>query len=697
MERKLDVLKRVYFLLFVFVIIAIALFYRVINISILEGDKWRTEGDSLYLKYVPIEDERGNILSDDGSFLATSLQFFDIGVDLNSTGMKAEHFHENVDSLAICLSNFNPSKSPIMYKNYLIKKRKAGSRWIPIKRKATYRELELIRTFPLLNKGKHRGGLCVQPIAERIKPFKHLAGRTIGEYRKNAQMVGLEGYFDDRLKGREGKQLMHRVSQNVWLPVNELLEITPTKGNDLKTTLNVGIQDAAQTALLKALEYHDAEYGVAVVMEVRTGAVKALSNLRKTKGGGYAEIYNDAVGTKIEPGSTFKLATMMALLEDGLLDLDEVVRLDNGKGRFCGREVHDSEWHTYKETTARHAFEISSNVGMARLVSQKYKLEGDEDKFIAKIRQFHLDKKTGIEIKGEPNPYVKNAFDTKENWSCLSLPWMSFGYELSMTPLQILAFYNAVANDGKYMKPYLVSHIMDGRKVLQKIDPIILDGQIAKPSTIEKAQKLLKGVMLNGTGKNMKLPFSAAGKTGTSQTNYTDRSAKRTKYQSSFAGYFPADNPQYTCIVIVNDPKQNGYYGSKVAGPVFREIALKCMNRIPEQVEIAEEQKRQYPLYNVGYRTDVKTLLDATNTSYNEWTDAEYVVLVSEQDSLSLKSRDVPEKKVPNVVNMTLRDALFVLENKGYETKIVGRGRVIEQWPKAYAAAEEKRIRLTLK
>ena len=697
MERKLDVLKRMYLLVFVFVVIALVLFYRVINISIIEGDKWRSQGDSLYMKPVPIEAERGNILSDDGSFLATSLQFFDIRVDLNSTAMSKELFYSNVDSLAICLSKYiDPTKSSTMYKNYLIDKRNAGSRSVLLKKNATYRDFELIKTFPLLREGRYRGGLVKETLVKRKKPFKHLASRTIGEFRDNAQQVGLEGSFDDYLRGNEGSRLWHRVSKDVWLPIDELSEITPTKGMDIKTTLNVGIQDVTHAALLKSLEHHDADYGVAVVMDVKTGAIKAISNLKKTQGGGYAELYNHAVGTKIEPGSTMKLATMMALLEDGKIDLDERVRVGYGEGYFCNRKVHDSEPHSFKETTARHAFEISSNVGMAQLVTDKYYRNSEEQKFIDKIRQFHLDKKTGVEIKGEAEPYVKDAYSSKQNWSCLSLPWMSFGYELSMTPLQMLAFYNAVANNGRYMKPYLVSEIIENRQVVQQFEPTVLDDRIASDATIDQAQKLLQGVMLNGTGKKIKLPFSSAGKTGTSQINYTKKSEK-TKYQSSFAGYFPANDPQFSCIVIVNNPRENGYYGSTVAGPVFREIALKCMNRIPEQIEVAEAKTKAYPLWNVGYKEDVKTLFDGMETKYTDKSSEEFVVLTSASDSLEMKDRKIPSKKVPNVVNMTLRDALFVLENKGYIPKVNGRGRVVAQSLKPGVASEEKGIELTLK
>ena len=265
-----------------------------------------------------------------------------------------------------------------------------------------------------------------------------------------------------------------------------------------------------------------------------------------------------------------------------------------------------------------------------------------------------------------------------------------------MTPLQMLAFYNAVANDGAYMKPYLVSEVIENREVVKSFPPVVLDKQIAKPSTIDQAQKLLQGVMLNGTGKKIKLPFSSAGKTGTSQLNYTDRAAKR-KYQSSFAGYFPADNPQYSCIVIVSNPRENGYYGSTVAGPVFREIALKCMNRIPEYVDIAEEKTKPYPLYNVGYKEDIKHILDVMKTSYDEWTEEDFVVLIASLDSLQLKARKIPAKTVPNVINMSLRDALYVLENNGYQPEIDGRGRVIAQSLKPGVATVDKRIQLTLK
>lgn len=698
MDRKTDLLKRVYLVMAVFILVGVFLFARVYKISIIEGDKWRAQGDSLYLKFFDIEAERGNILSDDGSFLATSIQFFDIRVDLNSSGMKTSDFEDNIDSLAICLSKYvDPTRTSVQWKNFLIQQKKAGSRWTLIKTKATYKEMEMIKKFPLLRLGHNKGGLILEKRIERQKPFKHLANRTIGEYRNNAQMVGLEGYYDQYLKGEQGKIARYKTGVNTWLPANDLTEILPRSGSDIHTTLNIGIQDVAHSSLLNALEYHQADNGVAIVMEVETGAIKAIVNLRKSSNGGYAEIYNDAVGSAIEPGSTMKLATMMALLEDQKVDLDESVLLGYGQGQFCNRIIHDSEPHEFKETTARHAFEISSNVGMARLVTDKYKKSHEEAKFIARLRQFHLDKSTGIEIKGEADPFIKDAYATKDKWSCLSLPWMSFGYELSMTPLQIANFYNAVANNGRMMKPYLVSKIQKGTKIEQQFSPVVLDDAIASQATIQAAHRLLEGVMLNGTGRKIKLPFAVAGKTGTSQTNYSDKSASRTKYQSSFAGYFPANNPKYTCLVMVNNPTKNGFYGSKVAGPVFREIALKCMNRIPEYVESEIETSNSIPKYRRGYNLDYENILTQLNMPYNSIHGSEFSILTSTNDTLELKGQATSNEKVPNVESMTLRDALYLLENKGYEVVSSGLGRVVDQIPKPGEYAKENRIQITLK
>ncbi len=697
MNTKFDILKRMYLVLGLFVVVAAVLFAKVVNISIVEGDKWRSKGQAQFYKMLPVEAERGNILADDGSFLATSLEYFDIRMDLNSQGFDQVDFDRNIDSLSLCLSKYaNNTRSPLQYKNLLIKERQAGNRYLLLKRRATYKELEQFKRFPLLNRGRIKGGLIVEPIVKRHKPFGNLASRTIGQNRENAQKVGLEDAADKYLKGAEGMQLKQRVTGNVWIPVNDITEIQPRKGNDIKTTINVGVQDVASSSLLKALEQNEAEYGVALVMEVKTGAIKAISNLKRQAGGGYAEVYNYAIGRAVEPGSTMKLATIMALMEDNLVDLDELVDVKWGKDTFYGVELKDSETHPQRMMTARKAFEESSNVGMARMVVDKYKKKDREADFIARLKQFRLNQPTGVEIKGEDNPKITEAGDVKNFWSDLSLPWMAMGYEVQFTPLQMLSFYNAVANDGKYMKPYLISEILDNRRVIERVKPKVLAKQIASPSTIKKAQNLLKGVMLSGTGKDLKLPFSLAGKTGTTQVNYSGENENR-DYQASLIGYFPADDPVYSCYVMIYKPSKGKYYGSKVAGPVFKEIALKCMNRIPEQVNDVVANGTQYPLYEVGYKNDVKEILDYIGTGYKDWTDADWVVILNDNDSLSLGSRSTPNDKVPNVINMSLRDALYVLENKGFQAEVRGNGRIVAQVPKAGTALrDDKMVRIQL-
>ena len=696
MKRKLDVLKRVYLLFLGFLVVAVILFARVIKINVVEGDRWRSAGDSLYIKNIPLEAQRGNILSDDGSFLATSLQFFDIRVDLNSSAMRDTAFDNNIDALSQKLArHVNPNWSATRYKNYLISERKKGNRYLLIKRKATFGEVEKIKKFPLFNQGLYKGGLILEPRVERVKPFQSLANRTIGQNRKNAPKVGIEASFDKYLKGIEGHRTVQKVN-NVYIPLGDLMDVKPVKGLDVQTTIDVGVQDVAHSSLLRALEHHQAEFGVAIVMEVETGAIKALVNLRKTKGGGYAEIFNDAIGTPVEPGSTIKLATMMALMEDKLIKLDDRVDVNYGKNKFCGLWMHDSEYHKTKTMSVSNAFIHSSNVGMARLVMDHYQKHDNEQNFVNRLRQFKLGEKTGINIKGEGMPYIKDANDKKERWSCTSLPWMSTGYEMTMTPLQLLSFYNAVANDGRYMKPYVVSHIYKDRAIVEEFKPTYYRDRIASKSTIKKAKKLLEEVMLDGTGSDIKLPFPTAGKTGTAVTNYSDKNRDKKIYQASFSGYFPADNPKYSCMVLVKGPTKNGYYASKVAGPAFREIALKCMNRIPEYVDHYEGSKTNFPVMQVGDKDDLEVILSHCGIHYKTYTETDFAILDADKDTIELKSRRIPTEKTPNVVNMGLKDALYVLENKGYQASVIGVGRVKKQHPLAYTKREDDHISLVL-
>jgi cell division protein FtsI (penicillin-binding protein 3) len=514
-------------------------------------------------------------------------------------------------------------------------------------------------------------------------------------------VVGLEGYFNDVLSGEDGKQLVQKVSHGIWIPLNDLMEVEPKRGMDIKSTLDMEIQDVTQNALLKALEHHDAEFGVAIVMEVETGAIKAIANLQEVEGG-YAEIYNHAIGTLVEPGSTMKLASIMALLEDGFVSLEDSVSLSYGLARFCKTtELHDSEPHGFDRVSIQKAFEKSSNVGMARLTSRSYTDTEREQQFINRLKQFHLDKPTGVEIIGEAKPYVKNKGD--ERWSCLSVPWMSIGYEIQLTPLQMLNLYNTVANDGRMMKPYLVSEVRSKNRLVKSFKPSVLDNSIARTETIEKAKALLEGVVENGTAKKIQSKYLRfAGKTGTARIDYDGNGKK--KYQASFAGYFPADDPKYSCIVLVRNPRRNGYYGGTVAGPVFREIAEKTIGIEYLQTEgqvaserLKVESQERYPAYQVVYRQESRSILKHTGAKFRESGDEDYVVLLPEGDSLLLKERKVERDLVPNVVGMSLKDALYVLENRGLNTTVNGYGRVAAQSVPPGSALDEQKIELTLK
>lgn len=682
MSKRKELLLRAYIVLAALILIALMLIGATINIGVFQAEQWREKGDSTKLKYFDIEPDRGNIYSADGYPLATSVPYFDLHMDLNSEAMTKKIFDANIDSLAIYFSRYIfTDESPAAIKRRMIRRRNDGDRYFPIKNNATYEELKKIKSFPLIRLGKYRGGLIVERKSRRLKPFRNLAARTIGLDRDNAPSVGLEASFDEYLRGNAGKKLMERVG-NVWIPVHDLTEIDPERGMNVVTTLDMRIQDIAQKSLLSALYTHNADFGLAIVMEVETGAIKAIVNLDRAEDG-YFEAYNHAIGDATEPGSTFKLASMMALLEDGLADLEDSVFINHGRAVFGKFQMKDSEWHKETQITLRRAFEMSSNVGIARAVDQAYGTSKKEaEKFIKRLRQFGLDKKTGIRLEGERDPFIKGV--DSDTWNmAMSLPWMAHGYELHITPLQTLTFYNAVANNGRKMKPYIVSEINDGTTLVKRFKPEVLDNRIASSSTIKLARELLEGVVIRGTASTFKSrEYNFAGKTGTTRLEYWKDDGK--KYQASFAGYFPAENPKYSCIVLVNNPTQNGYYGATVAGTVFREIADKCMAtdidlmataKIPEETQAIPS----LPVFQAGYAADIETVIENLDLDMDNNSDGEWAILMPGEKQISLENRTLEKGLVPNVVGMGVRDAIFILENRGISVKVNGFGRVREQ------------------
>lgn len=694
MDIKNEVLYRVYFLLFGLVLpAACLLLFKTVKVAVIEGDRWREQGKNNYVKYKEIEADRGNILAKDGSILATSIPYFDVYFDPVASNEK--DFIENIDSLSFCLANFVGSNYTVGgLRDWLIQLRRDSSdRHILIKSKATYSEKGMIEEFPLFNKGRFRGGLIIEQRNERRRPFGLLAQRTIGYIRDGAKPVGIEGAFDFILAGKPGGQYMINVDKkhDIWMPLEDLSAIDPKGGDDIVTTIDVNIQDVAEEALLRGLDYHDAEWGTAVVMDVKTGAIRAMVNLGRGETGWW-ETYNYAIGSSVEPGSTFKMASMLAMLEDGYVKLDDSININHGKTQFYESIMVDAspESEGLDTTSIRHAFEISSNVGLASLVQKSYgSTPNGAEKFIKRLKQFNLNLPTGIELEGEASPYIKEAFNAGDDWSGITLPWMAIGYEMRLTPLQLLTFYNAVANDGRMMKPYLVQAVQRYGEIINEFAPTVIKRRIATDRSLKLVRQLLKGVVDNGTAHKLRTDqYDFAGKTGTAQINYRRTSASSNKiggYRASFVGYFPAENPKYSCIVVIHRPRKNGFYGSDVAGPVFREIADNAMATTPDATEpinakpFAKLEGNKLPGFDVGQKDDLKTVMNYLDFNYFGQPETEMASIRTRKDSIIFQDRTLAAKKVPNVIGMGLKNALYALENKGYQVAIDGFGKVVGQ------------------
>lgn len=686
MSKHKELLIRVYVTMFAFALCAMVLSFKAVKISVIEGERWRAKGDSLWLSHFPVEAERGDILSADGRLLATSVPSFEIRMDTRADGITDKDFQEGVDSLALMLSKYaNTSWSQKQYKDYLIKARAKGNRYLLIYKNATYNELNRFRKFPIFRRGRYKGGMIVEYASSRTRPYGILAARTIGYVRKEVQPVGLEGQYDHELKGEEGRRLMRRLVGGTWVPVEDLGQLEARRGRDVRTTIDIDMQDIVQSSLINAVTKHQAQYGTAVLMEVQTGKIVAIANIGHVNGV-LQDDYNYAVGYATEPGSTMKLASVMAMFEDGFADPDTRVNLNKGYKRFHNRELKDSENHNYEEVDLRKAFEISSNVGIAALTHTLYGSERKADKFIARLKQFGMQKPTGIDLPGEASPYLKEAFSTAERWSGTSLPWISIGYECQFTALQVLNLYNAVANNGRLMKPYLVDAILEDGRVVKRLKPEALSERIASPTTISFARELLEGVATRGTASKIPSPHvTFAGKTGTAVTNYFLNDGGKKNYQSSFVGYFPAQQPRYSCIIVVNNPQAGKYYGSSVALPVFLEIAEQCMALDP--VPVAEKLRvfdttgvRPIPEGIVLHRSDAVLLARDFRWDHREIPAADWIYIMPGETG-KFHEVAIHEQVLPDVRGMGLRDALYLLENAGFTVRVSGVGLVHSQSP----------------
>ncbi len=587
MEIKRDILWRVNLCFLCIVIFSLVILGRVIYIQQFQGAYWKQQAKQQQQKVIETEADRGTIYSEEGDMLSTSIPYFDIYIDFDADGLREKNgkrFKENIDSLSLSLAAFFKDKSAAQYKKELQAQynNKNRNRYYLFKKNLSFNQYKQLRDFPLVRLGKNKSGFMAEVKNKRLNPYGLLANRTIGLSREfidsdgkiRSTNVGLEHTYDSLLRGESGKKLVRYIAGGVYVPV-EGYEIEPEQGKDIVTTLDVNMQDIAETALLKMMNSNECDHGTCIVMEVKTGKIKAIANLGKNEKGEYWENLNYAILAS-EPGSTFKLATMLALLEDGVATLDSKVDLEKGVWQVSRRTVYDSERHNKTEVTLKQAFEHSSNVGMAKMIWNNY--SKNPMKYINHLRKLRMNELSGIDLIGETSPIIKTP--KSKTWSATTLPWMSFGYEVLVSPLQTLMLYNAVANDGKMMKPYLVSEIKQGGMTVKKIQPQVLEEKICSDNTLRQLKEALNGVCGEEGGTGYKLfknsLYPVAGKTGTALVANGNRGYADRIYQSSFAGYFPANDPKYSVIVVIkNKPFAKQFYGGTVAGPVFKEIADK--------------------------------------------------------------------------------------------------------------------------
>ncbi|MBF0694275.1 MAG: transpeptidase family protein [Flavobacterium sp.] len=636
---------RIYLVAFVMFLMAVGITVKLTNIQWVEGDYYRKLAKDRSVRNFVIPANQGNIYSADGSLLATSIPKYKIRFD--ALAPKTADFNDNVSALADSLSVML-GKPSSFYERELKRARANKNRYLLVARDLSYTEYMRIKKFPLFKLGAYKGGIITEQKTVREHPIGLIAERTIGysrlDHNGSLTRVGIEGAFKNYLNGKDGKIMKQKIAKGQWKPIRDVNEIEPQDGYDIISTIDVYIQDIAHHALLKQLQHYDADHGCVVVMETKTGHIKAISNLGRAKDSTYFETINYAVAESQEPGSTFKLAGLMTVLEDKVADTSTVYDSGDGIAIYSRKKVRDSKKGGYGKISLARAFELSSNTILVQAVYDGYK--SDPKKFVDHLNNYGFNKPLGLPFRGEGKPYIPQPGD--KHWSAISLPWMGFGYGVMMTPLQILTFYNAVANNGEMVKPQFVSEIKEWNRTVKKYDKEVINPKIASQETINKVQAVLENVVKKGTGSKLySKDFSMAGKTGTAQVDY-GKSGAQQYYASSFVGYFPADEPKYSCIVVIHKPNPNkGYYGADVSGPVFKRIAQKIFTDAPSTNTIKNlNSKRQ--------------IQEKNYVQYFE------------------KSQEKHEY-VPDLRGMPGMDAVALLENLNIKVKVIGVGKVRKQ------------------
>lgn len=636
--------------MFVFVL---AVVFKLVSIQFIQGDKYRSLAEERTVKNVEILPNRGNVYSADGSLLATSVPKYDIRLDAITPSNSV--FNEFLKPLCDSLSKFS-NKPSDYYEREIQKARKNKNRYFLLARNIGYTDYIRFRNFPLLNLGAFKGGLIVEQKTKREYPMGEIAQRSIGYERfdedGNVTRAGIDGAFGEQyLRGKSGHRLKQKIGKGQWKPIRDNNEVEPQDGYDIYTTIDVNIQDIAHHALLQQLEYYQADHGCVVVMETKTGEIRAISNLGRTSSGAYYEKRNYAVWESHEPGSTFKLMALAVALEDKVIDTSDVVDTEKGVLTFYGRKVRDSKYGGYGKISVAKAFEVSSNTGVVKIIDKYY--NDKPKKFVEGLYDMSLDKTLDLPILGEGEPMIPDPTRKRnDKWSGIALQWMAYGYGVRLTPLQALTFYNAIANNGEMVKPRFLREVREFDKVKESFEKEVINKQVCSKETVKKLQQLLKNVVdkKHGTGHRLYSDnFSMAGKTGTAQTEYWMEDWNENKrYISSFAGYFPAEDPKYSCIVVIHKPSvKKGYYGADVSGPVFKKIAQKIYTDTP----LIDEVER------------LEFANSTIEKSYDNYFDT------------AQKYKTI----MPNVEGMPTMDAMALLENMGLKVKVNGVGVVKDQ------------------
>jgi cell division protein FtsI (penicillin-binding protein 3) len=654
--------------------------YKTVSLQF-EGRKniFDSEDEKLPVRTVSRVPRMGDILDRNMTPLVTSVTYYDVHMDPTVVDQKL--FDEEVSELAQGLASMYPKRTEREYENAIRQARANGLRYLLIQKHVTNEERKRLNKLPIFREGRMKGGIIdTDENIQRQFPNGNMLKRTLGYYKNDGGeelKVGIEGAFYNYLKGEEGKEIEHKISTG-WKKTGQITK-EAVEGADVITSLDKDIQEFAHSELEKQLRDMKAEHGCVIVMDVKTGFIRAMANLDRTEKGTFIEGFNHAIGTREVPGSTFKLASLMAALEDGKINIMDKVDAF-GSYVFPGKTLTDSNHGIgYGRITIKHSFEKSSNV-IAQIIYRAYRRE--PERFLARIEQFGLTEPLGIDLQGEPAPNVPRP--GKQGWWALTIPMMSIGYDFQQTPLQTLAFYNAVANNGKLVRPQFVEEIRRSGQTIKKFEPVVLREKICSQSTLDIMKSCLEGVMTDGTGAALKsIEFKIAGKTGTAKlaNNGYSKEEKFSEYQASFVGYFPADDPIYSCIVVISKPKV-AYYGAAVSGTVFAAIANKVYASTLKYHDAINEGKQKStvsPLVKSGNKRDITSVLKQLNVRYQLNYEGEWLSTDTLKGSVHLNRKLVDKDKVPNVYGMTAKDAIYLLESRGLVVNLKGYGKVISQ------------------